>query len=176
LFFVVSKHMRLPTRKAEKEREESRQDDPHLTQEAFDRMTRELAKLQKDRILAAEEVARLAAMGDLSENAAYQYAKQHLRSMLSRSTRLEMLLARAIIILEHVSDDGIIRLGSVVKVQTGDKTYTWKILGEREVRPGQGQISHHSPVGNALLGHRVGDNVTVKLADRTVMYGVLEVY
>lgn len=168
--------MRLPTRKAEKEREESRQDDPHLTQEAFDRMIRELARLQKDRIFAAEEVARLAAMGDLSENAAYQYAKQHLRSMLGRITHLEMLLARAIIIPEHVSDDGVIRLGSMVKVKAGDKIYTWKILGEREVRPGQGQISHHSPVGNALLGRRVGESVAVKLVDRTVIYEVLEVY
>lgn len=167
--------MRLPTRKSEKERDAAQRDDPHVTQDAFDRMTREFARLQKDRIPAAEEVARLAAMGDLSENAAYQYAKQHLRSMLSRITRLEMFLAHAIIIPENVSDDGVIRLGSVVKVQADDKTYTWKILGEREVRPGQGQISHHSPVGNALLGHRIGDDVVVRLVDRTVVYRVLHV-
>lgn len=168
--------MRLSTRKSEKERDTLIQDDPHLTQDAFDRMTRELAHLQKDRIPAAEEVARLAAMGDLSENAAYQYAKKHLRSMLSRITRLELLLARAIIIPEHASPDGVIRLGSVVTVCLGEKEYTWKIVGEREVRPGSGQISYHSPVGNAFLGHRVGDDVVVRLADRTVLYRVLKVY
>ncbi len=167
--------MRLPTRKSEKDREASSQEDSHLTQEAFDRMTRELARLQKDRIPAAEEVARLAAMGDLSENAAYQYAKQHLRSMLNRITRLELLLARAIIIPEHASPDGVIRLGSIVRVRAGEKEYTWKIVGEREVRPGSGQISHHSPVGNALLGYKVGDEVSVKLLDRTVTYRVLAV-
>lgn len=168
--------MRLPTRKSEKEREQSRVDDPHLTQGAFDRMTRELARLQRDRIPAADEVARLAAMGDLSENAAYQYAKQHLRSMLNRITRLEFLLARAIIIPEHASPDGVIRLGSVVTVRLGDeKEYTWKIVGEREVRPGSGQISHHSPVGNALLGHRAGDEVALQLQDRRVIYHILSV-
>lgn len=166
--------MRLPTRKSEKERD-LREDDPHITQAAFDRMTRELARLQKERIPAAEEVARTAAMGDLSENAAYQYAKQQLRSMLSRITRLELMLARAVIIPENVSEDGVIRLGSTVKVRTGEKEYTWKILGEREVRPGSGQISYHSPVGNALLGHRVGEEVLVRLGDRTVVYFVLSV-
>lgn len=165
--------MRLPTRKAEKERDENRVDDPHITRASFDKMTRDLARLQKERIPAAEEVARLSAMGDLSENAAYQYAKQHLRSMLSRITRLELALARAVIIPEHVSEDGIIRLGSVVTVALDSREYTWKILGEREVRPGSGQISYYSPVGNALLGHRVGDDVLVKLAERTVVYHII---
>lgn len=167
--------MRLPTRKAEKERDENRVDDPHITQASFDKMTRDLERLQKERIPAAEEVARLSAMGDLSENAAYQYAKQHLRSMLSRITRLELALARAVIIPEHVSDDGVVRLGSVVTVRLNDREYTWKILGEREVRPGSGQISYHSPVGNALLGHRIGDDVSVKLAERTVIYHIVSV-
>lgn len=166
--------MRLPTRKAEKERDQQA-DDPHITQAAFDRMTRDLAWLQKERIPAAEEVARLAAMGDLSENAAYQYAKQHLRSMLNRITRLELALARAVIISEHVSPDGIIRLGSTVQVCVGEKDYTWKILGEREVRPGQGQISYHSPVGNALLGHRIGDEVRVHVGDQVIIYRILNV-
>lgn len=167
--------MRLPTRKSEKERNEDRVDDPHITQASFDNMARDLARLQKERIPAAEEVARLSAMGDLSENAAYQYAKQQLRSILSRITRLELALARAVIIPENVSEDGVIRLGSVVTVCLDEKEYIWKILGEREVRPGSGQISYHSPVGNALLGHRVGDHVEVRLAERTVAYHIIAV-
>lgn len=166
--------MQLPTRKAEKERA-SRNDDPYITQAAFDRMTRELARLRKERIPAAEEVARTAAMGDLSENAAYQYAKQQLRSILHRITRLELALARAVIIPENVSSDGIIRLGSMVTVRTHGKEYTWKILGEREVRPVAGQISHHSPVGNALLGHRVGEEVEVSVGERVMVYEVIGV-
>lgn len=171
---IKKKSMRLPTRKSEKERD-LLEEDPHITQAAYDRMTRDLARLQKERIPAAEEVARTGAMGDLSENAAYQYAKQHLRGMLTRITRLEFALARAVIIPEHVSDDGVVRLGSVVTVSLGEREYTWKILGEREVRPGNGQISFHSPVGNALLGHRVGDTVRVQLAENEVFYKVLYV-
>ena len=167
--------MRLPTRKAEKERDENHVDDPHITQTAFDKMTRDLERLQKERIPAADEVARTGAMGDLSENAAYQYAKQHLRSILSRITRLQLALAHAVIIPEHVSDDGVIRLGSVVTVRLDDREYTWKILGEREVRPGSGQISYHSPVGNALLGHRVGDSVSVHLAEKVIFYTIIQV-
>jgi transcription elongation factor GreA len=167
--------MRLPTRKAEKERDENRVDDPHITQASFEKMTRDLARLHRERIPAAEEVARTGAMGDLSENAAYQYAKQQLRSILSHITRLELALARAVIIPEHASEDGIIRLGSMVTVRLNEKEYTWKILGEREVKPGSGQISYHSPVGNALLGHRVGDEVAVNLAERTVIYSVVAV-
>jgi transcription elongation factor GreA len=167
--------MRLPTRKAEKERDENRVDDPHITQAAFDKMTRDLERLQKERIPAADEVARTGAMGDLSENAAYQYAKQQLRSILSRIARLQLAIARAVIIPENVSEDGIIRLGSTVTVRLDGREYVWRILGERESRPGSGQISYHSPVGNALLGHRKGDIVSVPLAEKVFSYTILDI-
>ena len=165
--------MRLPTRKAEKERD-MREEDPHVTKEAYTRMEKTLARLQHDRLALAEEVARTAAMGDLSENAAYQYAKQQLRSALSRITHLQLALARAVIIHKPISD-GKIRLGSTVTVSQGEKLYTWTILGEKEARPDRGAISHHSPVGNALLGHSVGDKVLVHLGERSVEYEVREV-
>ncbi len=167
--------MRLPTRKAEREKQFSQQDDTYLTQAAYDKYQKELERLKKERIAAAEEVARLGAMGDLSENAAYQYAKQHLRRMLSRITRLELLLAQAMIISAEPSVDGVVRLGSKVIVCVQDKEQTLTILGSHEVRPGMGTISHVSPVGSALIGCRVGDCVEVTVADRKVMYEVIRV-
>ncbi len=166
--------MRIPTRRQEKERF-MQEEDPHMTQETFDRLTRELARLERDRKPAAEEVSRTAAMGDLSENAAYTYAKQHLRSILTRITRLQLALARAVIIAQGPSD-GVIRLGSTVTVSvSGGSLSTWSIVGEREARPMQGRISHLSPVGNALLGHKVGEKVCVRLVDREVVYEVVKV-
>jgi transcription elongation factor GreA len=165
--------MRLPTRKAETDRELLRQDDHFLTPAAIERMKKDLERLVKsERGPAAEEVHRLAQMGDLSENAAYQFAKQHLRRINGRITSIEEKLKHAIPI-QAGSVDGKIRIGSTVTVRLNDKNMTFEIVGSQETNPAKGRISHLSPIGQALLGNKTGETATVKTADRVIVYEIL---
>lgn len=166
--------MRIPTRKSEVERNAMRQDDHYFTPAAIERMKRELDDLVKNqRGPAAEEVHRLAQMGDFSENAAYQFAKAHLRRINGRITSLEEKLKHAIPI-ERGSKDGVIRIGSTVTLRTGEKALTFEIVGSNETSPSRGRISHLSPLGRILLGCRAGESVTLK-TDRELVYDILEV-
>ena len=167
--------MRLPTRKSEIERRLLQQDDRYYTKAAIERMKRERERLLKERPSAAEEVARTAAMGDLSENAAYTAAKFHLRRLNDRITTIEERLKFAIEIPEGSDASGKIRIGSTVTVEIGGKQMTFDILGSHETNPSRGRISYLSPIGAALMDHASGDIVKVKIADREVVYRVIEV-
>lgn len=167
--------MRLPTRKSEKERLLNQEIDNYLTPQKIERMKRELADLVKNqRRPAADEVARTAQMGDLSENAAYQFAKQHLRRINDRITMLEERLKHAIPIDQSTSD-GTIRIGSTVTVSVQGKEMTFEILGSSESNPARGRISHKSPLGALLLGHRSGDTVDLQTPATKVSYQILKV-
>ena len=167
--------MRLPTRKSELERLQNQKDDPYLTPAAIKRMQDELEDLEKrQRAPAAEEVARCAQMGDLSENAAYQYAKQNLRRINARIITLQERLKHAIPISDAPSD-GTVHIGSKVKVRFRERELTFEILGSHESYPARGRISHVSPLGAALAGKRAGDRVSVKTDAGEMEYEILSI-
>lgn len=145
--------------------------DPHITEEKFNELKTQLAKLKKSHSLAAEEVKRLAKMGDFSENFAYQAAKGHLRGINQRILEIEDQLNRAVIIR---SSKGIcaVRIGCSVTIEANGKQSTYLILGSSETNPSRGIISHNSPLGEALLGHKAGDIVKLKLAAGEAEYKI----
>lgn len=151
--------MRIPTRKPGKYADLHR--DPNMTQAKFDELTTQLAWLLQARPLAANEVKRLAEMGDFSENAAYQLAKGRLRGLNQRIMEIEDHLKHSEIIYPAVS--GIIQLGSTVTIEQAGKLQTFTILGPTETNPTKGIISHKSPLGAALVGKQVGDTVRFTL-------------
>lgn len=130
-----------------------------ISAEKLDQLKRQLADLEKrERPLAAEEVRRTGEMGDLSENAAYQYAKAHLRRVNGRILSLQDRIASAVLI-QAPADDGVVRIGSTVTVATTEREMTFQILGSQETNPLKGRISYSSPLGAALIGHTVGEVV-----------------
>lgn len=163
--------MRIPTRKPGKYADLHR--DPHMTQPKFDELTAQLARLLRARPGAANEVKRLAEMGDFSENAAYQMAKGRLRGLNQRIMEIEDHLKHAEIIYPVTS--GIIQLGSTVTIAQAGKQQTFKILGPTETNPSQGIISHKSPLGAALIGRNAGDTVDVGVSGKVVVVRILEV-
>lgn len=149
--------MRLPTRKSELLRQ-SQPQDPYLTPAMIEKLKKELERLmKKERRPAAEEVHRTAQMGDLSENAGYQAAKQHLRRINSRILQIEEMLKHAVVIQTKNTDT--VGIGSTVTLEHDGKTSTFEILGSYESDPAKGRISHVSPLGKLLIGHRIGDVV-----------------
>lgn len=149
--------------------------DPQITEEKYQELKANLNKLVKyKRPQAIEEVTRLALMGDFSENAAYQIAKGRLRGINQRILEIEDHLKRAIIIKPQAGL-GLVQVGSRVIVEANGREKEFLILGSAETDPAAGVISRNSPIGLALLGHREGEIVPVKLADRAVNYKIVKV-
>ena len=182
--------MRLPTRKKELERQQTEEPDLHFTPEKIEAMKCELERLTNtERGVAAAEVVRTGEMGDFSENAGYQWAKQNLRRVNGRILSLTEKINHAIPII-HEEGSTKIRIGSIVTVKLepcaadplqlplrkGEgHSQKFTILGSQESDPIKGKISHHSPIGKALLGATVGEGVDVKVGDRLTKYTVLSI-
>jgi len=98
--------------------------------------------------------------GDVVDNAAYDDAKNEQARLEGRIQELEQMLATAKVISKLDTD--VVSLGSVVCVRNmDDREYCYTLVGAFEAKPSAGLISNESPVGRALLGHRVGDVVIV---------------
>lgn len=133
--------------------------DTIMSQQKYEELTRELQKLKAKHPHAASEVRRLAEMGDFSENVEYQLAKGRLRGINNAMLKLEYQINHAEVI--KPTQRNTVEIGSTVTVlsEKGERVYT--ILGSSEVNPSRGVISHLSPLGSALLGHKKKDDVTV---------------
>ena len=148
--------------------------DCFISQSRFDKLKIELNKLKNmSRPQAIEEVKRLAMMGDFSENFAYQIAKGRLRGINHRILIIEAELQRAQII--HIDSTERVQIGHTVTIEFKGSKKTYQILGSAETDPTSGKISHNSPLGNALVGHRVGEKVLVHQGDRSKEYTILKI-
>lgn len=134
----------------------------------------QVAKLEKDVPAMIKEVERTKEHGDFSENAAYQDAKATLRRTYSRIESLKDRIKRAILIQKPAATSTI-GLGSIVVLETGGKRFTFEILGQFEADPAHGRISDRSPLGQALLGRTIGDEVALDIKSGQVKYRIIEV-
>lgn len=170
--------MQVPRRRSEQHRKYQRPSDTdaHLTAAAIARLQDELERLLKhERSKAADEVARTKEMGDLSENAAYTEAKFHLRRINDSIFSIKERLKRAIVITSGASVSARIAIGSIVVLRVNGEERTYEILGSQETNPSRGRISHFSPVGATLLGHKAGDSVLHTINGQDVVYKIVEV-
>lgn len=148
--------------------------DPLMTEEKYRELESELAHLQKIQLPAAKEVSRLAELGDFSENVEYQLAKGRLRGINSAILKIQNQLDHAEIIQKN-KNNTTVQLGHVVTIESEGKQKTYQILGSTETNPGAGIISHTSPLGMTLLGKKVGDTVTMKIANTDKKYTIITI-
>ncbi len=149
--------------------------DVYITPEKIEAMKREIVTRTAERPALALEMQRTAEEGDFSENAGYQAAKAALRRLNSRIDWLNERLRYAIPIESGTDASGNIRIGATVTVEIAGKQMTFEILGSQESSPSRGRISHISPLGAALLGHKAGDVVIAKINDREITYKIISV-
>jgi transcription elongation factor GreA len=146
----------------------------YLTAEGKEELERELNELLNvRRPELARKLKEAVAEGDLKENADYHDAKEQQAFLEGRIQYLENVLRAATIITNEGGTDDV-RLGSEVTiVEDGtDEEETYIIVGAAEANPREGKISHESPIGAALLGHKKGDKVRVKTPGGEVVFKV----
>lgn len=171
--------MRLPFRKPGKFSQTNA--DPLLTKDKFDELQKKLNHLKKIRPQAASEVARLAELGDFSENVEYQLAKGRLRGVNNAILKIEYQLNHAEIIKLDKNSNSV-QIGSLVTItnnklldSTKNKPKTFQILGSSETNPQKGIISHLSPIGQALLNHKIGEIVKIQLKNDEIEYKIISI-
>ena len=149
-----------------------------MTQSGYDKLKKELDHLMKvERPKNIRDIEEARGHGDLSENAEYHAAKEKQGHIDAKKRELENNLAHAqIIYVSKLSNEKVV-FGTTVTLGDTDsgniKKFT--LVGQEEADFKKGKISIQSPVGKALIGHKVGDVVSVKTPTKTVEYEIQEI-
>lgn len=149
-----------------------------LTDEGLKKLEAELDELKTvKRKEIAEKIKVALSFGDLSENSEYDEAKNEQAIVEARIASIENTLKNVKVINEDELSTEIIHVGSKVTVRDAgfDDVCDYKIVGSSEADPVNGRISDESPVGKALVGHRVGDVVEVETPAGVTSFEVLEI-
>lgn len=149
----------------------------YLTPEGKAKLEAELEELKTTgRQELAKRLNHAISMGDLSENADYKKAKEDQGFLEGRIQEIESILYNAEVI-EAKSNYEEVTLGAEVTIQEADyPPETYSLVGRKEADPRQGKISHESPIGKALIGHKAGDEVEVQLPNgNTTQFTILEI-
>jgi len=149
----------------------------YLTPEGKQRFAAELHELQTVRRHQVEEQIRTAKeFADTVDNAEYDEAKQEQAFVEGRILELERLLSTAKVIEEPTTKADYVRMGSHIKVGDVDgEEETYYLVGSHEADPRRGLVSNESPIGRALIGKRVGDEVTVVAPAGSFTLKILEI-
>ncbi len=135
----------------------------YLTREGYDKLQEELEYLRTvKRREVAERLHEAMEGGELIEDAEYEAAKNEQAFVEGRIHELETILANARVIDPSLSRSEVVQVGAKVTIQEGsNEPESYIIVGPAEANPRLGRISNESPLGRALLDHRVGDEVRV---------------
>lgn len=147
----------------------------YISEEGLEKLKREAHELKtttRQEIAARLEAAK--ALGDLSENAEYQEAKEAQSLNEARILELEEML-RNIIVIQKPTSVGVVQIGSTVTVAHSGGEERYMIVGTEEANPAGGKISNESPLGKAFLGKKVGDVVMVKTPAGEIEYKIVRI-
>jgi transcription elongation factor GreA len=152
-------------------------DEMYLTKEGASRLRKELEQLRGSaRQDLAKRLRSAIQMGDLSENADYHKAKEDQAFLEGRIQELEYLLKNATVVENDGAKLGMADIGVRVTIQEEDfPPETFQLVGVKEADPSKGRISHESPIGQALMGKRVGDEVAVETPSGNIRLKILEI-
>ncbi len=146
-----------------------------LTKEGLSKLKEELEHLKNDkRPQVSERIKAAKELGDLSENAEYQDAKEEQSFVEGRIMELEHLIKTSILADED-KKEGVVVVGSEVKIDKAGQLMNLTIVGSTEADPMNGKISLESPLGGALLGKKLNDSVEVDLPSGKVQCKILEI-
>ena len=150
-----------------------------MTREGYEKLNAELDHLitvvRKEN---AERLKEAISLGDISENAEYDAAKDAQAETEERISTIEEILRTAKIVDESEDDgDDTVQTGRTVTLKDMKlkETVTYKIVGSNEADPLNGKLSNASLVGQHIMGHKAGDTVEFPIPDGTAKYKIMEV-
>ncbi len=149
-----------------------------MTPEGYQRLQEELKHLIRvERPKVVQDIAEARDHGDLSENAEYDAAKERQGFVEGRIAEINGKMARAQVIDASEIDTDKVVFGATVTVydDESESESTYRIVGEDEADIKQGLISINSPVAKALIGHRVDDEVQIKVPSGTRIYEIIDI-
>jgi transcription elongation factor GreA len=144
-----------------------------ITESGKRELETELEALKGRRGEIADKIAEARNYGDLSENAEYDTAREDQALVESRIAEIEDILANAEIIQAGTGNK--IVLGSTVELKNDGKSVTYSVVGPVEADPLEGKISNESPIGEALMGKKVGDAVTITTPKGSTTYEIVAI-
>lgn len=145
----------------------------YLTKEGVEDLEKELQTLIAQRGPIADKIKTAREFGDLAENAEYQTARQEQEKVENRISEVEHILQN-VEVIQKPKNGGIVQLGSTVTLKNGI-TKTFQVVGTMEADPLEGKISDESPLGKAVLGKKVGDDVEIKATTDVAVYKIVEI-
>jgi transcription elongation factor GreA len=149
-----------------------------MTKESYEALQEELKRtIRVERPKVIQDIAEARAHGDLSENAEYDAAKNRQGFIEGRIQELQDKLARAYVVdLSNLKPDKVVFGATVTLYDTSnEEEVSYKIVGEEEADIKLGKISCTSPVGKALIGHKLDDSVKIKVPSGTKEYEIIEI-
>jgi len=145
-----------------------------LTKEGVEELKTELDDLISQRGALAERIRTARDLGDLSENAEYSAAKDEQGIAETRISEIENIL-RNLKVIKKSRGDTKVQLGSKVKLKADSKTKEFQVVGTVEADPMEGKISDESPIGQALIGKKVGEEVEIQTPTDTTTYKITDI-
>lgn len=147
----------------------------YLTKDGVEKLKIELEDLVKNqRPQVARELKAAKEDGDLSENAAWDSAKDHQAFIEGRIAELEQILRHVVVITAPRKSDKI-NIGSTVHLEIEDGKQIYTIVGSTEANPAEGKISNESPIGQALMGKAKGEQVTIDVPSGSMTYKIAHI-
>ncbi|HBR04025.1 MAG TPA: transcription elongation factor GreA [Ruminiclostridium sp.] len=149
-----------------------------LTYEGLKKLEEELEFLKGEkRKEIADRIKQALAFGDISENSEYDDAKNEQAQNEARIMQLDAMLKNAAVIDEDDVDTKVVNLGTKVKIlePKSKDEFEYQIVGSTEADPMASRISNESPVGRALLGHKVGDTVEIDVPGGKIKYKIIDI-
>ncbi len=149
-----------------------------LTHEGLQELETELEDLKVvKRKEVAQKIKEAREQGDLSENAEYDAAKDEQRDIEARIEEIETILKNVEVVGEDDIDDKKINVGCHIKIHDFeyDEDLEFSIVGSTQTNSLSGKISNESPLGQALIGHEIGDVVEVEMGDSISKYKILDI-
>lgn len=141
-----------------------------LTKEGIKELQNELADLKVQSVQVIEAIKTARDQGDLSENDEYHSAKEDQERIVNRIAEIEHILINAEVVKSSAKSS--VRIGSTVTLKNGRKDMTYHIVDSVEANPLEAKISDESPIGQALMGKKVGDSVEIELPAGKTKYEV----
>lgn len=145
----------------------------NFTPQGYEDVKRELVELTAKRPAAVEDLSKARSLGDLRENGYYKAARQKLNDVDHRLRQLKLFVKYGKVIQATSTEK--VGIGNSVTLSDGEREVTYAIVGSNEANPSEKKLSDRSPIGRALMGHKVDDKVTITIPSGEKVYTILRI-